>query len=149
MRYRVEADLLIPGEGEPISGGTLIIEDGKIVFAGTQEDAPSSLSDEQVFMVPVVMPGMWDCHGHFFGMKKANLDTLYQNPVSVLAGRCVKDAERALNAGFTSIREAGGFGVYIAQLVKEKTLIGPNVYGAGAILSQTAGHADLHSRHFH
>ncbi len=143
--YRIEAELLIPGKGEPFKEGCVILENNRISFAGPLEDAPKEDGSMTTFTVPVVMPGMWDCHGHFMGMKTANLDTMYQNPVSVLAGRCVKDAERALQAGFTSIREVGGFGVYIAQLVQEGTVKGPNIYGAGAILSQTAGHADLHS----
>jgi imidazolonepropionase-like amidohydrolase len=39
----------------------------------------------------------------------------------------------------------GGLGVYLARAVGEGVLDGPSVYGAGAILSTTGGHGDLHS----
>ena len=47
-------------------------------------------------------------------------------------------------AGFTSVREAGGLGIYLARVINEGLMIGPHIYGPGAILSQTAGHGDLH-----
>jgi imidazolonepropionase-like amidohydrolase len=45
------------------------------------------------------------------------------------------------NAGFTSIREPGGFGIRLARVVGEGLLPGPMIYSAGAILSPTGGHA--------
>jgi imidazolonepropionase-like amidohydrolase len=45
----------------------------------------------------------------------------------------------------TSVREVGGLGVYLARAIEEGTLDGPSIYGAGAILSVTGGHGDLHS----
>jgi imidazolonepropionase-like amidohydrolase len=67
-----------------------------------------------------------------------------RTPIAVSAGRVVGDAYAALMAGFTSIREPGGLGVYLARVINEGLAPGPHVYGAGAILSQTAGHGDLH-----
>src|SRR5262249_62061337 len=48
-------------------------------------------------------------------------------------------------AGITSVREVGGLGVHLARAVAEGVLEGPAIYAAGAILSITGGHADLHS----
>jgi hypothetical protein len=31
---RIDADLLIPGSAEPVSNGTVIVEDGRIAYAG-------------------------------------------------------------------------------------------------------------------
>lgn len=50
----------------------------------------------------------------------------------------------ALDAGETSVRELGGLGIALAQAVEEGVSLGPAVYPAGAWLSPTGGHADLH-----
>jgi imidazolonepropionase-like amidohydrolase len=57
----------------------------------------------------------------------------------------VKDLERALQSGITSIREVGGLGIYLARLVADGTIPGPDIYAAGAVLSMTGGHADIHA----
>jgi imidazolonepropionase-like amidohydrolase len=66
-------------------------------------------------------------------------------PIQLRAARCARDLRSALDAGITSVREVGGMGVYLARAVAEGSLAGPAIYGAGAILSTTGGHADLHS----
>jgi imidazolonepropionase-like amidohydrolase len=74
-----------------------------------------------------------------------DLNDLALTPTAVLAARAAKDAEKVLQAGFTTVREAGGLGVYLARVVEEGLLAGPSIYAPGAILSQTGGHGDLHS----
>lgn len=63
-KYCVQADLLIPGRGDPIQDGCVIVEGSTITFAGKQDD----LDVEDVKLpkthVKVLMPGMWDCHVH-------------------------------------------------------------------------------------
>ncbi len=140
---RVDADLLIPGSGEPVSDGSLLIDEGTIVYAGPATGAPDRKVSKG-FEVPVVMPGMWDCHGHFVGILKPDLSEVVKTPLAVAAARIVGDAHAALMAGFTSVREPGGLGVFLARAIDEGSVLGPHVYGAGAILSQTGGHADVH-----
>src|SRR5256712_2965048 len=91
------------------------------------------------------MPGMWDVHGHFMGIRTLNVEEITRTPLAVLAARATKDAEVAVSAGFTSIRELCGLGVHLARAVAEGTVHGPRIYGAGGALSQTGGHGDLHA----
>jgi imidazolonepropionase-like amidohydrolase len=95
--------------------------------------------------VPVLMPGLWDCHVHMTGLRNTSLDDAMRVPVPVGAARAVRDAERALDAGFTSVREVGGYGVYVGRVIDEGTVRGPHVYAAGDLISPTGGHADLHT----
>jgi len=88
---------------------------------------------------------MWDCHGHFLGLRTLDIGKLPLEPVPLRAARCARDLRSALDAGITSVREVGGLGVDLARAVAEGVLDGPAVYGAGSILSTTGGHADLHS----
>jgi len=140
---RIEADLLIPGDGEPVTGGVLVTEGGQISYAGPAAVAPGAAGAE-VITAPVVMPGLWDCHGHFIGARSMDLARLPQEPTALRAARSARDLTNALDAGITSVREVGGLGVYLARAVSEGILDGPAIYPAGAILSTTGGHGDLH-----
>lgn len=140
---RIEADLLVPGRGEPVPDGVVVLDGPTIDFAGPAADAPARRADEQVHRVATVLPGLWDCHVHLLGARSADPTALLTEPVELRAARCVADLGAALRAGFTSVREAGGFGARLAPLVAEGTVAGPRVHGAGAFLSTTGGHGDL------
>lgn len=138
---RIEADVLIPGRGDPIRNGCVVIEEATIAYAGPIEGAPEG---GETTSVPAVMPGLWDAHGHFYGILTANVEVVAKTPLPVMSARTVMDAERGLMAGFTSVREPGGLGLYLARVVDEGSAPGPHIYAAGAALSPTGGHGDLH-----
>jgi imidazolonepropionase-like amidohydrolase len=79
------------------------------------------------------------------GTRTFDLAQLPNEPEALRAARCTRDLRAALDAGVTSVRDVGGLGVYLARAVAEGLVEGPVIYGAGAILSTTGGHADLHS----
>ena len=141
---RIEAELLIPGGGEPVGDAVVIIDNAAITYAGQAGQAPAT-PGAAVHRAEAVMPGMWDCHGHFLGLRTLDLGRLPLEPVPLRAARCARDLRAALRAGITSVREVGGLGVHLARAVAEGVLEGPAIYAAGAILSVTGGHADLHS----
>jgi imidazolonepropionase-like amidohydrolase len=141
---RIEAKLLIPGSGEPVRDGVVVLDGAALSYAGPASGAPTT-PDAQVHTVTTVMPGMWDCHGHFMGMRHLDLGKLPLEPAPLRAARCVHDLANALDAGITSVREVGGLGIYLARAIAEGTIDGPTIYPAGSILSTTGGHADLHS----
>jgi imidazolonepropionase-like amidohydrolase len=142
--HRIEAELLIPGQGEPVRDGVVILDGPVISYAGPAAGAPASAA-ATVQRTETVMPGMWDCHGHFLGVRTMDLGRIPLEPTPLRAARCVRDLGSALNAGITSVREVGGLGVYLARVVAEGIIDGPAIYPAGSILSTTGGHADLHS----
>ena len=136
---RIEADLLIPGREEPVRNACLILEGPTITYAGPIEGAPKAPAGARVDRVPVVMPGMWDCHGHLMGFRSANVEDIAKTSLPVLAARSVADARDALEAGFTSVRDLVGLGVSLARVVDEGMLPGSPVYGGGSMLNPTAG----------
>jgi imidazolonepropionase-like amidohydrolase len=144
---RIEAELLIPGRGDPTRDAVVILDGPRISYAGPASVAPprAGFGDAEVHRAVTVMPGMWECHGHFIGARSFDLTKLPLEPTPLRAARCARDLRAALDAGVTSVREVGGLGVYLARAVAEGTLDGPAIYGAGAILSTTGGHGDLHS----
>src|SRR5437870_7267208 len=95
---RIEADLLIPGRGEPVRNAAVVLDGATIAYAGPIEGAPKG-SGGNVVRVPALMPGMWDVHGHFMGIRTLNVEEIGRTPLAVLASRATKDAETALSAG--------------------------------------------------
>ncbi|MDX1469305.1 MAG: amidohydrolase family protein [Acidimicrobiia bacterium] len=144
MTVRIEADRLIPGRGDVIDEGTVIIDDGVISYAGPSAGAPGTNQAETV-TTSTVMPGMWECHGHFTGIYKADFGEFIRVRPQLASMRVTADAGRVLDAGFTSVREMGGLGTFLGRAVEEGQVRGPSVYASGSMLSTTAGHGDAHS----
>ncbi|MGI9641728.1 MAG: amidohydrolase family protein, partial [Acidimicrobiia bacterium] len=96
-------------------------------------------------VVKTLMPGMWDCHSHYGVPTAAELDGLRFTPTAVYGSRATTDLGRTLDGGVTSVREVGGVGLELEPEIAAGRLRGPNLYGAGGIMSPTAGHADLHA----
>jgi len=143
--HRIEADLLIPGKGDPVRDGVVILDGPRIGYAGPAASAPPAVPGVPVSRAVTVLPGLWDCHGHFLGTRSFDLGQLVLEPLALRGARSARDLRAALDAGVTSVREVGGLGVDLARAVAEGVLDGPSIYAAGAILSTTGGHGDLHA----
>jgi imidazolonepropionase-like amidohydrolase len=142
--HRIEAELLIPGHGQPVRDGVVVLDGARIHYAGPAGTAPPTPA-AVVWRTAAVMPGMWDCHGHFLGARVFDLAQLPLDSLALRGARSARDLRAALDAGITSVREVGGLGVHLARAVADGVLDGPAIYPAGAILSTTGGHGDLHS----
>ncbi|KAI1098813.1 amidohydrolase [Jackrogersella minutella] len=149
----ITADLLIPGDGEPLKNAALVVENKLIAWVGAQADVPSEYADvpHRSYSVPYLMPGLWDCHVHFSGESESEdagsdsfLAFISEHPAAAGA-RLTRGCWEAVQRGYTSLRDVAGFGCEVARAIDDGTIVGPNVYSAGACLSQTAGHGDVFS----
>src|SRR5690606_40748930 len=91
VTIRIEAMRLIPGRGDPIDSGVVVLEDTTIAYAGAAGDAPETPNAE-VVSTDTVMPGLWDCHGHFMGVRGASIDEISTIRPQVGAMRVTADA---------------------------------------------------------
>ena len=140
---RVDAGLLIPGRGEPETDASVVMEGPRISYVGPTATAPEA---DSTVSVPTVMPGIWECHGHFLGLPDADvLPGSLNTPQATRAARATRDMATLLSAGITSVREPGGLGIDLRHAVDDGSVAGPSIYGAGQILSTTGGHADVHA----
>lgn len=147
----ITSDLLIPGDGEPIPRGAIVVEAKTIVWVGIGDDLPSEYSNatHKSHHVPYMMPGLWDVHMHY-GSGSNNPDEMFKYVVYGTAGehpatqgaRLARGCWDDLQMGYTSMRDCGGFGCEMAAAINDGGIIGPNIYSAGAYISQTAGHGD-------
>ena len=143
--HHIHAGLLIPGRGEPIDDGVVVLDGDTIVFAGKAADAPSRTSDDSVTEVPVALPGLWDCHSHFIGLALTDVTRLITTDPLAAAAASVPDLAAVLDGGVTSVRDTGGMGLTLAPVQADGRVPGPRIHGAGRILSMTGGHGDIHS----
>lgn len=137
--------LLIPGRGQPVTDAAVVIsaQSKKIKFVGSQNSVPEEYSDAPKTTVPVLLPGLWDCHVHFIGMMTPDLSQIPLIHPATSGARLARSAADTLNAGYTSTRDMGGVAPEVAMAIDEGLIPGPHIYSAGAALSQTAGHGDL------
>ena len=138
----IYASLLIPGRGQPLNDQAVVLDDGIIASVSDQDDLPKKYSSLKPVHVPVLMPGMWDCHCHFVGGTNLDFPSILAESPATQGARLARSAQDTLFAGFTSCRDMGGYAIELSKPIQEGAILGPNLYGAGAAISQTAGHGD-------
>jgi len=135
---------LIDGSGsEPLDDATLIFEGERIVAVGRGASVAVP-ADATVIEAhgKTLLPGLIDCHVHFRGqwgydilrglLTPPSLDTLY----------AVANARATLEAGITTVRDAGGTPAAVKIAIERGIFAGPRMLVAVSFLSQTGGHGD-------
>src|SRR3954449_6151321 len=128
---------VLDGTGSPASRGDVAVEDGRIVEVGTGLDG-----DEVVDCTgATVLPGLFDCHVH---VMMSGVDTLrqLQTPFGYGYYEALHNLRRSLALGITSVRDAGGADLGVAEAVRNGLIAGPRMQIAISMLSQTGGHGD-------
>ncbi len=97
-----------------------------------------------------VLPGLIDSHTHIFlwgeDPAKGGYDAnILKAGIALRAARATYAARRALEQGFTTIRdletEGAGYGdIEIKQAIEEGTIPGPRIFGATRAISTTGGY---------
>jgi len=135
---------IIDGTGKEPFHGVLFIEGGRIQQVET-DDIPIP-GDVKIIDAGegTILPGLIDAHIHFIGSRTLDTARWLIEPVALRAIRTVVDCEKLLAAGFTTVRDVGGLGVYLKRAIAEGEIRGPRILSANKILSQTGGHGDIH-----
>ncbi|AXI53370.1 hydrolase [Sulfitobacter sp. JL08] len=88
-----------------------------------------------------LMPGLIDCHWHSMAANfNGNAFALGEGKLNLVAA---DGAEKTLMRGFTTIRDMGGNVFDLKSVIDEGMYVGPRMYAAGSMISQTSGHADF------
>ncbi|NIV32347.1 MAG: amidohydrolase family protein [Anaerolineae bacterium] len=138
---------LIDGTGaEPITDAVITIDDGKIDQVGPADEVGIPAAAKVVDVAgKTILPGLIDAHVHLFGITSLNQMTWVIDEPHVRTIRAAMDAWRCLDAGFTTVRDAGGMlAIYVKRAIEEGSAIGPRIVASGMVISQTAGHGDMH-----
>jgi len=134
--------------GKLISPAAVVVEGNKIVAVNPEMLPPGAktmdLGDR------TLLPGLLDMHTHltldFFTGDHWTTAAVKETPADwALYG--VKFGKQTLNAGFTTVRDAGawpGFpDVALMRAVNAGRVTGPRIYPAGHYISITGGHCDV------
>jgi len=128
---------VVDGTGAPAAPADVAVQDGRVVEVGTGLDG-----DEAVDCTgATVLPGLFDCHVHVL---MSGVDTLrqLQTPYSQVYFEAVRNLRRTLALGITSVRDAAGADLGVAEAVRSGLVRGPRMQISLAMISQTGGHAD-------
>lgn len=134
---------LIDGTGrDPVHNATVLIEDSRIVSVGP--DSRVSLpSDVEIIDASgrTLLPGMIDCHVHVMS-QGFNLMRGLATPPSLALLQCIPYLRATLDAGFTTVRDAGGAPLGVKLAINAGIIPGPRMQVSITVLSQTGGHGD-------
>ena len=90
-----------------------------------------------------LMPGLTDCHWHSMAANySGNAFALGEGKLNLVAA---DGAEKTLMRGFTTVRDVGGNVFDLKSVIDEGMYVGPRMYAAGSMISQTSGHGDFRS----
>jgi imidazolonepropionase-like amidohydrolase len=131
---------------DPRPNARIVVEDGRIRRIGTSS-GPAGPKGARVVDCQgrTLMPGLLDAHVHLAALE---LDALTEValPPAVLALRIARNIEATLDAGFTTVRDAGGLDWGFKEAVRLGLIRGPRMFVSGAFISQTGGHGDHRAR---
>jgi imidazolonepropionase-like amidohydrolase len=128
---------LFDGTGAAPSEADVVISDGRIVEVGTGLDGDTSIDCSG----KTILPGLFDCHVHVTANGPDLLAAL-NKPFSFPYYEAVVNLRRTLDAGITTVRDAGGADLGVKEAVDRGLIEGPRMKISVTILSQTGGHAD-------
>ena len=150
MTTRLHNARLIDGNGgEPIADAVVLIDDGRITYAGPAAGAPSSSDAEDVVSVDLdgnsVCPGFFDVHVHLsLPGTKGSPVMAAMVPPSYRYFQLIDRLKVTLEAGVTTVRDLMGVDIGVRDAVAHGLIEGPRLLVADKMLSQTGGHADFH-----
>jgi imidazolonepropionase-like amidohydrolase len=145
MPTAVFADALYdPATAETTRTATVLVDHGHVVAAGRRDQvhvpADATAVDAEGL---TVLPGLIDCHVHLcFAGDGIVLSDRLASPPSHTILNSVVSCRRTIEAGFTTVRDAGGTPLAVRMAVERGYFPGPRMVLAIQILSQTGGHND-------
>ena len=140
--------IAVPGEAA-VSARTLVIRDGKIASVLIGYAAAPNGSTIIDLKDKTVLPGLIDSHVHLLSelSPQSNLDEVTKEE-SDLALDGLVNAQKTLQAGFTTVVDLGADGHRTIFALRDQIaagrVMGPRILAAGAAISPTGGHGDIH-----
>lgn len=136
--------VVIDGSGaDPVEGLALRIDDRRISAIEKLKGASSEtvLDLSGLF----VLPGLIDAHVHVG--HSSDMRAVFAGEISVAerAADIFRNLSQTLDAGFTTVRDAGGIDLGVIRTVESGRVRGPRIWACGPGLCQCGGHGHLHS----
>ena len=146
MLWLTNAKILDVERGRYRSGALVV--DGERILEITRKSVAPKGAEVIDLAGRYLLPGLMDCHVHLT-MPTDTADP-YEPPRrsdALTALNCAEAARRTLLAGFTTVRDVGGWNyteMAVREAAKEGGFITPRMFLAGKLLSITTGGADYY-----
>jgi imidazolonepropionase-like amidohydrolase len=151
MSLAIRAGSLIDGTGQPTRRNVLIlIEQNR--FITVVPAAEAAIPDGYEVLDAsryTVLPGLIDCHVHLVGSgdprERAVPVAEFAKSIPAVTLACYKNALRDLDAGWTTVRDAGCryfADVALRDAIERGDIVGPRIWCCGHGVTSTAGHMD-------
>lgn len=135
---------LIDGTGrDPLPGAAVLVDENRVQAVGRLEGIkrPDQLETEVDARGGFILPGLIDTHVHLT-MEGFDLQKQLATPFSYRFFKAVTHMRRTLEAGITTVRDAGGTDLGVKRAVEDGLVPGPRMQISISVLTTTGGHAD-------
>ena len=140
---------IIDGTGAaPLDDAVLVIEDGKIAYAGPARQAPPLAADAARIDARggTIMPGLIEAHFHPTYFNVAALEDLdIKYPVEYVTLLAASNAKLALECGYTAARSGGSLfniDVWLKKALENDISLGPRLAASGREICGVGGLMD-------
>jgi imidazolonepropionase-like amidohydrolase len=131
---------------DPQPNTQVVVEDSRIARIGATAAATLPRGAQVVDCGgSTLMAGLLDAHVHLAAVEMTPTQEVALPP-AVLALRIAREIEATLQAGFTTVRDAGGLDWGFKEAVRLGLIRGPRLLVSGPFISQTGGHGDWRPR---
>ncbi|WP_434940268.1 amidohydrolase family protein [Shewanella sp. HL-SH8] len=133
-------------KGKTVKDVAIIVTDNQISKVTKQAD----ITNQQDYTVidlsgKTLVPGVMDMHVHLSGDADDNFLEAQNDSVPRQTVKAVKNAQKTLMAGFTTVRDLGASGYSVIATrdgINAGDIIGPRIWAVGHAISVTGGHCD-------
>ena len=142
----VRAGRLIDGSGgPPVADAMVVVRDGRITYAGAARGAPATPPEARSIDASdmTVMPGLIDAHAHMLAYA-FDLEQRLVTHATLVAFRTMQNLRATLDAGVTTVRDAGGIDAGYREAMDEGLITGPRLLVSGQGLAPTGALFDFH-----
>jgi imidazolonepropionase-like amidohydrolase len=128
--------------GDPICSGVVVVEDGRIIAAGSEKNVAIPSNAQRLDAAGrTILPGFIDCHVHGTYRARDMRQHLLNAPTyNVL--RSIDIFRETLACGITTARDMGGADAGFRAAIEEGLIDGPRLLISLGMISQTGGHGD-------
>jgi imidazolonepropionase-like amidohydrolase len=134
---------LIDGNGgDPIANGAVLVEDNRIIGVGILDSLEVPADAKRIDVGGgTIMPGLIDTHVHI-AMEIDDMRVIMATPFSYKFYKSVDYFQSTINAGITTVRDAGGADLGMKQAIDQGVVVGPRLMLSITSLGITGGHTD-------
>ncbi len=150
MRKVVRAGRLFDGSGAAPEPAEIVIQGDQIVDVVRGQGTVATEQDEVIELREgTVLPGLIDAHVHIIGSGEPG-DSAFGvgdilNSIPDVTLNCLRNAQRDLDAGFTTIRDAAArhyADIAVRDAINRGQFAGPRIWACGLGITSTTGHMD-------